>query len=827
MPCCREAVWPSLVLGSVLVVALMRMHPLLLEVEHVPATAEPGPDGPPTVLVQVSDLHLSVFDSRRALLLDTLLDSVVGAVMPDALLITGDLTDTKFRLSDFGPRGPISREWDQYARAIRHVERRFPNMTVIDLPGNHDRFGQLRFWDASNPLHTHGASAARLRLLRGLPDAAPASSTVGEAFHSHHRHTQTVVEPRHIRFDQQQQQQQQDTAAAACARVRVVTVDATVDPAPTRHFFGRLTPKDIHTIDTLLAEPDQSSQGVPCSDVALVASHFPLNTIVFEPDAASTDVGPLQDIKLQLLDAYSRRRVRAALSGHLHQLPQGEGVVASPIGSQLHARLATGTLELELADLKIHGAFRVLVVTPQGEVVFTDSTLRLIAADPDELAHTLVHGGDHHHSHTIALKPIIVPVRPADARYLSPMDPILAPPSEAVAEVFAPGGLTSAHCAVSMPDGESAPWLLQRLAPGIVSHLEAIGWLTLSPGPARSSIMLGPASISTRQGSHRHTVRCVIPPEVIQALQTLPSEVDANGFAQLEFAATSGSGATSSLRIPISLRRKAPPLDWQRFVAGDMQAMVGQAATASLLLLAAAFAGGVFVARLRRRARGRSRTSPPGEAIRGPLEWMWGSVAAARERHPSMFMFLAAWTAYVYVGPWFIGQVVVGRWAALCAWGHVGPVLTPEDCSEVGERCFLSGLMWYMAHLDSPLYLVQMHALVAAPALALLGMDADQQHPDDGLRIVERSCGSWCGGRSSPPASITGLALLLIMLAGGLGLVALIGTHNGMSAAALSIGVGYPIAGIIAYCGALVVLDTWRSCAALVRSASRLHPKRE
>lgn len=170
--------------------------------------------------------------------------------------------------------------------------------------------------------------------------------------------------------------------------MRVALVDATVNPAPNRHFFGRLTMPDLMYIKTLLEAPI-GKYGAPASQLSppasidnatisnsmgashverpgtmLVATHFPANSIVV--DGGIDALGQL----------YSECGVAAAISGHLHQLPHGGVPGMRSTGRRLHGVLGGDTLELEQPDFKSHERYRVMVARA-GTVRFAEPRFHL------------------------------------------------------------------------------------------------------------------------------------------------------------------------------------------------------------------------------------------------------------------------------------------------------------------------------------------------------------------------------------------------------------------------------------------------------------------
>lgn len=134
---------------------------------------------------------------------------------------------------------------------------------------------------------------------------------------------------------------------------KFVGIDAVVNPAPTRHFYGKLSDQHLANISQLLAGT---------VNVTIAFGHYPLNAVVMG-ESATPAAG-----FLHLLDNH---RVTAYLSGHLHQIVVG----AVPfLEKGLYGRHPTGLLELELGDFKIAHLYRVGVID-NDSFTFKDFTL--------------------------------------------------------------------------------------------------------------------------------------------------------------------------------------------------------------------------------------------------------------------------------------------------------------------------------------------------------------------------------------------------------------------------------------------------------------------
>ncbi|OVA04581.1 Phosphoesterase domain [Macleaya cordata] len=99
--------------------------------------------GPDSVIwvVQLSDLHFSVFHPERALDFKELVGPALAMINPSLVLITGDLTDGKSK--DLSRMKQNEEEWKEYQDVLEEVVKRsgLDKKIFYDLRGNHDNFG--------------------------------------------------------------------------------------------------------------------------------------------------------------------------------------------------------------------------------------------------------------------------------------------------------------------------------------------------------------------------------------------------------------------------------------------------------------------------------------------------------------------------------------------------------------------------------------------------------------------------------------------------------------------------------------------------------------
>lgn len=101
---------------------------------------EGGPDSVVWV-VQLSDLHFSVFHPERSQDFSRLVGPALSVIEPSLVLITGDLTDGKSK--DLLTMKQEEAEWIEYQNVMDDIIRRskLDENIFYDLKGNHDSFG--------------------------------------------------------------------------------------------------------------------------------------------------------------------------------------------------------------------------------------------------------------------------------------------------------------------------------------------------------------------------------------------------------------------------------------------------------------------------------------------------------------------------------------------------------------------------------------------------------------------------------------------------------------------------------------------------------------
>lgn len=94
-----------------------------------------------TWLVQVSDLHLHTGAAEEVQHFQEFVDDVITLLKPSAVLVTGDLTNSK----TFGVKlAQLPQEWRLYQHSVKDRLVLHNTTRWLDLPGNHDNFDEVQ-----------------------------------------------------------------------------------------------------------------------------------------------------------------------------------------------------------------------------------------------------------------------------------------------------------------------------------------------------------------------------------------------------------------------------------------------------------------------------------------------------------------------------------------------------------------------------------------------------------------------------------------------------------------------------------------------------------
>ncbi|KAJ4798837.1 Calcineurin-related phosphoesterase-like [Rhynchospora pubera] len=227
--------------------------------------------GPGSVVwvVQLSDLHFSVFHPDRASDFRRYVGPALSIIKPSLVLITGDLTDGKSK--DLLTMKQEEREWIEYENATREVimTSGLDERIFYDLRGNHDSFG-VPVQGGTNDFYEKYSINARLRRNGNVQSV-----------------TLKTRDGKHL----------------------FVGIDSTLATAGLRgptNLFGHPTDQLLETIDKALSEWDNSNQFVTSQVTKVVFGHFPLSFTA------------LTETQRNLKEVFLKHSISAYLCGHLH-----------------------------------------------------------------------------------------------------------------------------------------------------------------------------------------------------------------------------------------------------------------------------------------------------------------------------------------------------------------------------------------------------------------------------------------------------------------------------------------------------------------------------
>ncbi|KAJ8904455.1 hypothetical protein NDN08_000972 [Rhodosorus marinus] len=250
-------------------------------------------------IIQITDTHMNFFDGGMAAeKFQYCLKNVIPVVNPDAVVVTGDLTNSKHYntfpfLGKFSEQRP--EEWELYNNLTRKTRA---SLWWMEIPGNHDNFGN---GERNGP---------------------------GDFYHRQIWASPQRVSSINIR--------------KPFGTYRLLTIDATLEMGPHRpfNFFGHATEDLIREFrDTITRDSDYPVAAT------LLFGHFPSSTMLFDDSRRRGFIQSVQDLA----------SISAYMSGHLHSifnlLPNG-----------LRSLSRDGrSLELETPDLWTSSSFRMIV----------------------------------------------------------------------------------------------------------------------------------------------------------------------------------------------------------------------------------------------------------------------------------------------------------------------------------------------------------------------------------------------------------------------------------------------------------------------------------
>ena len=268
--------------------------------------------------VQVSDVHLSTFSPEREENFRDFVGSVQRVIKPQAVFVTGDITDAKSTLSSafslFSSTssdrlGQKKSEWKQYQSILKEYNISSSDYW-LDLRGNHDGFHV--YYQEDDLFLDYSASGSAIKAKRAKDPKPP-------TYNHYHHYAKDFT----FKF----------------GTYRVVVVDAVPNQSPARHFFGTFTPDSI---DFLRSQLDDKTS--PHINQTIVLGHYPLCTTTSATGSDGRDIYEVLDDSDAL----------CYLCGHLHTLFK--------VGDPLTSRRPSGLMEYELGDFKHLQRYRILAL---------------------------------------------------------------------------------------------------------------------------------------------------------------------------------------------------------------------------------------------------------------------------------------------------------------------------------------------------------------------------------------------------------------------------------------------------------------------------------
>ncbi|XP_078181605.1 calcineurin-like metallo-phosphoesterase superfamily protein [Carex rostrata] len=264
--------WKFLILTSILSFSSTFLSSTGSPVHHEWRSAaievEGGP-GSVVWVVQLSDLHFSVFHPDRARDFRRYVGSTLSMVNPSLVLITGDLTDGKSK--DLLTMKQEEREWMEYENVTKEVilASGLDERIFYDLRGNHDSFG-VPEKGGVNDFYEKYSINSRLRRKADIQSV-----------------TLKTRDGKHL----------------------FVGIDTTLATAGLRgptNLFGHPTNQLLETLDRALSQWDNSNQFETSQVTKIVFGHFPLSFTA------------LTETQKTLKEVFLNHSISAYLCGHLH-----------------------------------------------------------------------------------------------------------------------------------------------------------------------------------------------------------------------------------------------------------------------------------------------------------------------------------------------------------------------------------------------------------------------------------------------------------------------------------------------------------------------------
>ncbi|KAG2174354.1 hypothetical protein INT43_004377 [Umbelopsis isabellina] len=249
--------------------------------------------------VQISDLHISQFQSKGYTIhFLHFLKSILPAISPEFVVVTGDLTDAKDARRITSSQHVV--EWEVYQKSL---EEAGVSDGWYDIRGNHDCFDVPQWSDSANMYKDHAVSGELLEKGQGVYEWELEKGS---------------------------------------GRYQFVAFDACPKRGPSRpfNFFGYMPAKGMnHLANSIIGKEGDKSY-----NHTMVFAHYPTTTVAF----GVSDKGYTYTDLAKQFSVY--------FCGHMHKLIGGLGDELKGYNAKTHS------LELELGDMKDHAMYRIVAV---------------------------------------------------------------------------------------------------------------------------------------------------------------------------------------------------------------------------------------------------------------------------------------------------------------------------------------------------------------------------------------------------------------------------------------------------------------------------------
>lgn len=544
---------------------------------------------------------------------NSLLQDSLPVIDPAFVVCTGDITDANKGLTP-DRRGQNEEEWESYRTALRGAGVDGPGgLPWLDVRGNHDAFNVPTYAADQNLFRLNAVSERRgseMGLVRPSPTSDGANSP-------------------HYVFDYE----------APFGSYRFVAVDAAVEPAASRHFFGRLTTGALDHLEAAVLGDVKASGTV-------VFGHYPVTSIV--DDGARSSTG--RDV----FTIFEEGGVVAHLSGHLHGLL---GSIHPWLGETLHGRLPKGTLELEVADMAHRGRYRIFA--------FDHDVLSAVDA-------------------TVGEWPVGLVTNPPESRLLSQHEPfeIVRDSTHIRVLAFSPFGIAGVSAEIDgggEQHGRLADSVPHQQTPTEAGALWVVPWepAKLSPGTHKLRVVVSDMEGNERVLEQDFSVDGTAGPQPSAFAQAV---VGGNMRHATVIAVAISLGTVVAVLVSVEVMRLVLKQQSGCEDDGALEKWLQRAAATCIVAENRGHEGEDGT--LKRRSFFSPSLMWLPTFCRGRAELMVSLKRIAvltvfpyvhlRVTRPKTFYFLLGFALYLPLGPWFVGRVYNDQWTVVFAWALVG-----------------------------------------------------------------------------------------------------------------------------------------------------------